>query len=359
MVSFLNIFSFGVVYIAYLFYRNPDILITLLPQYYDGYFVHYMYPKNALNKGAKTIPILSKIIPKDFSTLGSLKDIFDPHGYPVHVKNVVNVDQDRIMNIMTRGNKGKNMRLFSYHNFTSPHISPSCFSFRANHLASFDEFATNHLFKNVSHNHSFLYAGFESITDADTVKEVVGADIEVMGDYRQNNLFTSNFPREIFTAAMHCAPIDSVSIQLIGTKTWYFVSPDDLSNLNAVPVPTSFNLPMTDDELLEKVKNIYIVKQGPGEALYFGPHWCHAVSTAEGPNLMLNIRYNALDLIKKGPKKLLTKMMIRKYTGRIMGGLPQDNTKLFPILYDSLTNYYDQGCGESNFTAIWEASKTM
>ena len=62
-------------------------------------------------------------------------------------------------------------------------------------VVGFDEYARAHLFSNVSRNSSALYAGFEAITDADAVAEVVGVDITELGgrDYRLNQLFTSNF----------------------------------------------------------------------------------------------------------------------------------------------------------------------
>ena len=41
-------------------------------------------------------------------------------------------------------------------------------------VVGFDEYARAHLFSNVSRNSSALYAGFEAITDADAVAEVVG-----------------------------------------------------------------------------------------------------------------------------------------------------------------------------------------
>jgi hypothetical protein len=328
-----------------------------MPKTYDGMFVEYWYGANrhtAKNSGAKKLPFFTQIIPKDFSSMSSLKEIFDPSGYPALVKNVVTADQDKIVDIMSKGNRGKNMRMFNYENITIPHFSPSCSNLRASVIESFDNFAESHLYTKSANNHSFLYAGFEAITDAATIRDVIGLDSEQLGDYRLNNLFTSNFPREIFTAALHCAPIDSLSIQLIGTKTWYFVSPQSLAELPSIPIPTSFVLPMTDDELLEKISNVYVVKQRPGDALYFGPNWCHAVSTAEGPNLMVNIRYNNLDLVKRGPLRLALKLLHRKYSGRQMGGLPQDNTHLFPILYDALTNFYDD-CGASpQFEKIWK-----
>jgi len=203
------------------------------------------------------------------------------------------------------------------------------------------------LFKKNAGNHSGLYAGFESITDPETLEELLGIDIAEMGEYRQNNLFASNFPAESIAATLHCAPIDSVSIQLIGTKTWYFVSPEDLAKLWAVPMPTSFNLPMTDDELLNAIPTLHVAIQRPGDAVYFGPNWCHVVSTSAGPNLMFNLRYKNIQKLKtQGPFSLFAKIVIRMYT-RTIGGRPQDNAINYPIIFNDLITYYDD-CGLSD-----------
>ncbi|CAM9134093.1 unnamed protein product, partial [Ectocarpus fasciculatus] len=331
--------------LGYVFVKHTDFVVTLLPKYYDGYFVQALYPRDKTNTGSiGKMPFISRVVPTKL-TMENLSQIFSPNGYPVHVKNIMQVDQDKVIGIMAKRNKGRNMRMISFENWTTPHISPSCAMLKASVLASFDEYAESHLFSEVANNHSYLYAGFESITDPETIEEFTGLDIKTLGDYRQNNLFTSNFPKEILTAAMHCAPIDSLTLQLLGTKTWYFVSPEDLAKVQNIPMPTAFNLPMTDDELLAAFSNIHIVKQGPGDAMYFGPHWCHAVSTSPGPNLMMNMRYNNIPLVKKGPLSLTAKLMIR-YMTRTMGGLPQDNTIHFPVIYDDLNQYYDK-CGES------------
>lgn len=180
-------------------------------------------------------------------------------------------------------------------------------------------------------------------------------------DYKQNNLFTSNFPHEIFTASMHCAPIDSLALQLIGTKTWIFASPEELNKIPAIPMPTSFFLPMTDDEVLSKMSTLHVVKQGPGDALYFGPHWCHAVSTAKGPNLMLNMRYFAKKKIFAGPWELTAKILFRLYISVRGTGLnPQDNHLLYPVIYDDLMHYFQNKCGFSHsFDTLYKKALAM
>jgi hypothetical protein len=296
--------------------------------------------------------MVSVILPTEGITKDNLAEIFHSDGFPTLVKNVLTTDQDKIVNEMTKRNKGRDMRMLSFENHHStPHFSPSCDRRIFSLTKSFDEYSTSHLFSNVADNHSYFYAGFEAITDPETVNDITGLDVESLGNYKQNNLFTSNFPHEILTATLHCAPIDSFTLQLIGTKTWFFVSPEDLANINSIPMPTSFNLPLTDDELLSKIKNVYILRQEAGDVMYFGPHWCHAVSTSEGPNLMMNMRYFSFDKIVKGPIKLTLKIMIRRFlSNRGQGKNPQDNKGLYPGIYDALSNWFDD-CGESSYFA--------
>lgn len=339
---------------AWLWRNHIDIIITLAPRHLDYYILQKAFAKEAKNTGVTREPMISQILPTEGITKDNIGDMFHSSGLPVLVKNVLTTDQDVIVEEMTKRNKGKDMRMITFEEWKVPHIAPPCSALESSITKSFDDYSTNHLFSNVSHNHSYFYAGFEAITDPDTINTLTGLDVEKLGDYKQNNLFTSNFPRQILTAAMHCAPIDSFTLQLIGTKTWFFVSPEDLANVDSIPMPTSFPLPITDDELLSKVKNIYVVKQEPGDVMYFGPHWCHAVSTSPGPNLMMNMRYFSFKKVVGGPIKLTIKLLIRRFlSDRGTGKNPQDNKQLYPGIYDALNKWYNEGCGESTwFTAL-------
>jgi len=328
---------------------------SLAPRHADYFLVQKLYSRQGTNKGLTRQPLISTILPTPGIDKHNLKEIFHKGGFPTLVKNVLNTDQDKIVTEMTKRNAGRTMRMLSFEKWKSPHFSPSCAMQEMPSTESFDDYSTKHLFTNVTDNHSYLYAGFEAITDAETVNDITGLDVQSLGDYKQNNLFTSNFAHEILTAPMHCAPIDSLALQLIGTKTWYFVSPEDLATIHSIPMPTSFPLPITDDELLSKIKNIYVLVQEPGDAMYFGPHWCHAVSTSEGPNLMMNMRYFNFGKILRGPVKLSMKILIRQFLSfRGIGKNPQDNRNLFPGIYDALNQWFDE-CEDSQwFLNVWK-----
>ena len=346
-------------FFAWLWRNHPDIIITLAPRHLDFYILEQMYSREEKNTGVTREPMVSTILPTEGITVDNLQDIFHKGGFPTLVKGLLKTDQDKIVGEMTKRNKGKDMRMLTFEDWKSPHFSPSCGSLESSITKSFDEYSTNHLFTDVADNHSYYYAGFEAITDAATVNDMTGLRVETLGDYKQNNLFTSNFPHEILTATTHCAPIDSFTMQLIGTKTWFFVSPEDLAKVNAVPMPTSFPLPITDDDFISKVSNIYVLRQEPGDVMYFGPHWCHAVSTAEGPNLMMNMRYFSMSKLADGPVKLFVKMLIRKFLSPRGTGLnPQDNKLLYPGIYDALTLWYNETCGKSEWFSALHARVT-
>jgi hypothetical protein len=349
------LFKFTVIvtlFCAWLWRNHLDIIITLAPKHLDFFILEQMFSRHAKNTGVTREPMVSTIMPTEGITKDNLKDMFHKGGFPTLVKGVLKTDQDKIVGEMTKRNKGKDMRMLTFEDWVSPHFSASCGALESSITKSFDEYSTSHLFTDVADNHSYLYAGFEAITDAQTVNDMTGLDVETLGDYKQNNLFTSNFPHEILTASIHCAPIDSFTMQLIGTKTWFFVSPEDLAGVDSIPMPTSFPLPITDDEFISKVKNVYVLRQEPGDVMYFGPHWCHAVSTAKGPNLMMNMRYLSLPKIMGGPIKLTLKILIRKFlSDRGVGLNPQDNKLLYPGIYDALNKWYAEDCGESKWFA--------
>jgi len=342
----------GIVIFSYVLRNHADVILVLLPKYVDALFFHILYSAKRSQKNAnKPIrePIVSKV-PYYHEPLDDLNNIFDKDGYPRLVKEFAVVDHDKTVEFLYKRNKGRHMRMLDFGADVLDHFSPSCSrGFSVPRETAFDEYAENHLFSNKSSNHSGLYAGFESITDSDDVQKLLGRDLRNLGngDYKQNNLFTSNFDKDLMSATLHCAPLDSVSIQLFGTKTWFFVGPQDLNNFQNVPFPTAFNVPMTDDELLSKIRNVHVAVQRPGDLVYFGPNWCHAVFTSKGPNLMFNLRYLTKEkLLRTLPFKQIFKSFFRKLT-RSFAMVPQDNLVKFPYIYHDISNWMTD-CGPSD-----------
>ncbi|KAH8044855.1 hypothetical protein JL722_14514 [Aureococcus anophagefferens] len=147
----------------------------------------------------------------------TLDKIFNPRGYPTLLKGAFVKDQDEVVAFLSEKNKGKQMRMLNFEKYTDPH-----FSISASRAWT-----------------SPYYAGFEAITDTEDVEKVLGIKSDQMGgrDYKMNNLFVE-LPERHGVGRLHCAPIDSLSIQLVGTKTWYFVGPDDLKDIPSTPLPT-------------------------------------------------------------------------------------------------------------------------
>ncbi len=353
------IFVTFVAVVAYICKVHPDFVILVLPKYYDAYFMRALYPRDRKNEGATSLPLLSRLIPTPMSDHVIEDCLASKKGTPVLVKRFIDInvtrDRDVIVSKLEKANAGKSIRLLDFSKWNTPHFSTSC----SNRILSgleeidFDVYARRHMLGDAANNHTFLYAGFESITSPDEVEDITRYNWrEKTGEYKQNNLFISNFPHEIVTAPLHAAPVDSFSVQLFGTKTWYFISPEEFASFHNIPMPTLLSLPLTDDELIAKLKNVIVIKQEPGDLIYFGPNWGHVVSTSSGPNMMFNIRINAVPKVRSGPKSLFLKLAIRIRT-RVLSGTPQDTSTFnFPLLYDDLNSYYPD-CGHSEaFTKL-------
>ena len=176
-------FALLVACVGLLFRTHLDLLVTLLPINLDSQFVLWYFPKDdpkAKNTGATTMPLFTQIIPKKLA-MSEISKIFEPSGHPVHVRNIMEVDQDLIVSTMTKGNAGKMMRMLDYSDWKEPHLSPSCGILTFNKMASFDEYSINHLFTDKADNHSYLYAGFETITDPETIESFTGLDVTQLG----------------------------------------------------------------------------------------------------------------------------------------------------------------------------------
>ena len=347
--------SVGIVFVGMMLTKYHDMMITMLPKPLDAMALRMYYPDmetrmNTMTAGEVELPHITYGLPMDPLKEGETLDkIFNPRGYPTLLKGAFVKDQDEVVAFLSEKNKGKQMRMLNFEKYTDPHFSISCVKGLDEVMTDFDQYARDNLFTNYSREGSPYYAGFEAITDTEDVEKVLGIKSDQMGgrNYKMNNLFTSNFQNDTASAGLHCAPIDSLSIQLVGTKTWYFVGPDDLKDIPSTPLPTFMPFPHTDDELLKKVKHVHVVKQEPGDAVYFGPNWCHSVWTDAGPNVMFNLRYQSPKLLKGGPKYPFFKALFRGIKhGFKFGKNPQDNRVIFGDIYEYLNHYFTE-CGPS------------
>jgi len=314
-----------------------------IPKPYDAQVLNLLFDLTATNdpNSWAPAPLLTYV---EHTPINNITEIVDPNGLPILVRNYVDPPSEKfILDTLIEKNKGRPIRVLDWRNRTENHISPACGGVPKNKITmNFEEYAAK--LESVRN----LYAGFEKLTDAEVVSKFLGFQMEdiIPGQYKQNNLFLSNFDRTLMSAGLHCAPIDSVAIQLVGKKTWLLASPDQLAEVKAIPMPTFFPLSMTDDELFTKFSEFRVVEAGPGDALYFGPNWCHAVITHEGTNVMFNARFNARQKFLDGNKWNLLRLIFRKWT-RDFAGNPQDNVETQGPLYDTINNQFED-CKTSN-----------
>lgn len=338
------------VLLSIFFYYWPECLIMIMPVPLDNWLLQKIWPPHSNPNDPDywaADPILAEVLP---TKINELKDIIHPKGYPVVVENYVDaLDFHSVIKpALLEANRGKQIRVLDFGLKTAlneSHMS-NCAAggpFQEDPVyINFEEFISN------MEDMDDLYAGFETITPVETVNELLGGFdfTKLVPGYKQNNLFFANFRRTLLSAGFHCAPIDSIAIQLVGKKTWFLASPEQLARLISIPLPTFFGVGLNDDDLIDQIKEFKIVQAGPGDALYFGPNWCHAVITHQGPNIMFNLRYDAWKKFKKGPLSLLLKVIFRTFT-RTFGANPQENTETQGPIYKTLTQMFDD-CGPSN-----------
>jgi len=315
----------------------------------DDWLLQKIWPPMSNPNGADywaADPMLSEVLPTNIT---QLSDIFHPKGYPVVVENYVDApDFPSLAARLLKENRGKKIRVLNFGMKTALNES------HMSNCASGGPFAEEPVMMNFEdfiqnmEDMDDLYAGFETITDIEVVNDLLGGTDfrELVPNYKQNNLFFANFRRTLLSAGFHCAPIDSLAIQITGKKTWFLASPEQLAALTNIPLPTFFPIGLNDDDLLDQVKEFRIVTAGPGDALYFGPNWCHAVITHQGPNIMFNMRYDAKHKVKGGPLSLLAKIIFRSLT-RTFGKNPQDNSETQGPIYQRITKMFEN-CGRSN-----------
>lgn len=333
------------IFLAILGYYAPAWLLMIAPIPLDDWILRKMYPKNSNGHDPNywaMDPFLTELQHKNIS---SLEEIFHPQGYPILSRNYVEkFDIEPLLERLLEANNGKKLRVFNFtEKLGTNHISACGGLPKKMENMNFEDFAGNlEGMKN-------LYAGFESLTDIQVINELFGHGVDfskLHPGYKQNNIFFSNFQETLMSAGMHCSPIDSLAVQLVGKKTWLLASPEQLSKLPSIPLPTFFPVGLNDDQTIDAVKHFIVVKAGPGDALYFGPNWCHAVISHEGPNVMFNLRYFAREKVLASPLGLLLKVLFRKMT-RTFGGNPQDNSIAQGPIYETVNNLYEN-CGKSN-----------
>lgn len=236
------------------------------------------------------------------------------------------------------------------------HVSFNCKMDREHYLTNFSDFLHDLETTDVD-----MRTGFTSPIPESVLVDLYGFDVDkLFPDYLYYSMFISRLTRTRITAGLHCAPFESVGMQLYGKKTWFFVDPKQMgSRIDHIIFGPITTFGLTDDELLEQMGDVVVAETEPGDVLYFGPNQCHIVLTEEGNSVMFNFRYkpNVPKFFKLVPFNLWGKFFWRlMQRGVLLQSLSAETgskkgrpTKCTDIWGRQCMDQYDQlDCGPSN-----------
>jgi len=333
------------VLLALFIMKMPGFFVMLFPQPLNSWIFRALYYKEKVNDPNYWTEKPMFSYTEATKMIANRTEVFHSKGYPVVIRNFIDPPAiEHAMEVLKKANGKKELRVIEYAEDYKDHISVNCGSFSGFDLTKywgFDEFAAG------LESGRNIYGGFEGLTDPEAVSSLLGFDITTLSPlYLMNQMFVSNLNRNLMTAGLHCAPSDALAVQLVGKKTWLFSSPQQLTKTPYINMKGFFPIGYTDDELLDAIGDHRVVEVGPGDAVYFGPCWCHAVVTSAGYNLMFNMRYNsAADTFRT----MTVGEMVQVFINLISinwGGHPQEQHEKFGNLYTDVLNMYE--CGESN-----------
>jgi hypothetical protein len=142
--------------------------------------------------------------------------------------------------------------------------------------------------------HSKYYASFSKIEDFSVLEEMfksLGAPAINVKAFEFEHAFIANLEKGMITAQIHANSVtSSMAVQFVGTKWWYFWSPQttrDHEMMNGFP-GTGLILPT---QAPNKPYKVHMYHSQPGDVLFFSENWAHAVYTEAGPNVMMNFRH--------------------------------------------------------------------
>lgn len=136
---------------------------------------------------------------------------------------------------------------------------------------------------------SGLYASFAKVSNsaANRLWSLMGASFPV-NNRSLEHAFISNLHQSMITAPWHAAsPFLSMSVQLLGRKTWLFVERNEY--LNGWGGLVAAGVVLTTKSPKQKL-TLYVYTSEPGDVLFFPATYAHTVYTHKGPNLMMNFR---------------------------------------------------------------------
>jgi hypothetical protein len=258
----------------YLFF--PALLEHVPPEYLDHFF-SFPYTSN-LHPGIEKVAHL-KIRTFENISIEEAHRVMSTAAEPVHFKGIIKDSLSRGLSITNRlrsSNKDYKMQIFE----PKPYDFFRGSRFSTGHMGTIDD---------VFNSSNWGYISFEPLLLQGEMLDILGFETDeslIIFD----SSFVSNFPESIVTTFIHAAPAaTSWSVQMMGSKTWFFFDPTLGSRLNSGWF-SRVALPSIGDEKMLFEHPSMKVTANAGDIVAFPPQWFHTVVTHPGPNFMLNIR---------------------------------------------------------------------
>ena len=162
---------------------------------------------------------------------------------------------------------------------------------------------------------SQYYSSFATLTDAPSVKALL-ENVPITGinfdKVQFEHAFISNFPKKQLVAFLHGNGItDSLAIQFVGKKTWLFFPPEVFRGSEMINAMSGVGT-IFPTQSPKKPYDVYRYNSQPGDILFFGENWAHAVYTHAGPNIMMNFRLLTLGNFLRQPVQWLHTLLLTR-----------------------------------------------
>mmetsp|Transcript_4788 Transcript_4788/g.7286 ORF Transcript_4788/g.7286 Transcript_4788/m.7286 type:complete len:347 (-) Transcript_4788:168-1208(-) len=161
------------------------------------------------------------------------------------------------------------------------------------------------------------YASFAKMSpkDAETMFNLLKLPFSVSESEKEHG-FISNFNKPMLTSPIHATPmVLSMAVQLIGSKSWVFVKPDDYRGddmWSAMPVAST----MRPQRVPKGEFEVWFYTSQPGDVLFFPESWGHIVYTHPGPCVLMNYRNLIPNNFLRQPITYMTALLNQLLFGR-------------------------------------------
>jgi len=270
------------------------------------------------------------------------------YGYPTLLKGYSNpAPFERLMTLMKNATLIDDVDVASVSDSDLDHLSSNCKKEWSHKQMSLYE-----MIDIMENEDRSVYTGFQSPFENEEMNEMLGfndmSEYVYIPRFYAYSFFFAKLAHAQMTAGIHCAPVESAAFQVMGKKTWLFWEPHHFAkNVPHMTFQGWFTKEQTDDELQAKLGRAFVMETEPGDYLYFGSGWCHAVLSEEGYGLLFTIRYFP-DRFKftKLPWSFLFQFFARRWFRGLM-----NRSRDCHEVYGTMCKYFTDGgnmdCGKS------------